>query len=316
MSTPETEPTPIYVTLISGTLAGIGATILKQPLERLKWLRQVSSTRSELGRQINYFKIFKTIISKEGIRGLFRGTLAGISRNVPHSALTYTIYPKFQRFFTPILYSPSYSKTTNRALLHTVTGGVSAICSTIFTHPLDTLRVRIAVQFENIQYPTYTSLIKQTMKNEGLVAFYRGITTTCMGSVFRGGVGFGIYETLKSDSLRHKSSNYAILDRLSLGMMAGTFSTVAAYPLDTVRRRMQVWGVSRKMTEAEIKAFGKHIPEDVARSGAKLFVHILRYDGILGFYRGITITLLKTPWTTAISLTLNDVVKKSFGLSS
>ena len=91
---PECDKASPHITLISGTLAGTVATVTKQPLERLKWLRQVARTKSELGSGTNYFRLTQKILTKEGLLGPFRGTYAGITRNVPHAALIYTVFPK------------------------------------------------------------------------------------------------------------------------------------------------------------------------------------------------------------------------------
>ena len=81
------------ISIISGTIAGCGATVIKQPLERVKWLRQIARADSELNKGTNYWRVMKSIYNAEGIMGPFRGTYAGITRNVPHAALIYTVYP-------------------------------------------------------------------------------------------------------------------------------------------------------------------------------------------------------------------------------
>ena len=117
-----------------------------------------------------------------------------------------------------------------------MTGAIASVCCTLITHPLDTVRVRYAIQFQNIQHPSYTSFLSDVIHQGGYIAFYRGIVTTCFGAIFRGGVGFGIYETFKSDKTREWKATHPIMDRMSLGMMAGIASTTASYPIDTVRR--------------------------------------------------------------------------------
>ena len=79
---------------------------------------------------------------------------------------------------------------------------------------------------------------------------------------------------------------------------------------------MQVWGSKGELTEAEIKIYGEHLTRDVSRSGIRLMSHIVQHDGIIGLYRGLGITLIKTPIATAVSLTINDLVKRYFGVNS
>ena len=80
------------VTSVSGSLAGFAATFAKQPIQRIKWIRQIDS-----GVGLPYHAVLRRTIQTSGIHGLFRGSVAGIMRNMPHSALVYTIYPKMER---------------------------------------------------------------------------------------------------------------------------------------------------------------------------------------------------------------------------
>ncbi len=147
------------MTLISGTVAGVCATVSKQPLERLKWLRQVSETDSYLGHEKNYFRLARTIFSTEGMRGIFRGTMSGIFRNVPHSALVYTFYPKVNHFLVdhiPYFQTGNLANVRMRknkgereegsakrtALLHATTGSIPSILTTFFTHPMDVILLK------------------------------------------------------------------------------------------------------------------------------------------------------------------------------
>ena len=79
------------ITSISGSVSGFAATFAKQPIQRLKWIRQVDS-----GTAVPYNELLRRTIREDGVLGLFRGSVAGIMRNVPHSALVYTIYPQME----------------------------------------------------------------------------------------------------------------------------------------------------------------------------------------------------------------------------
>ena len=72
-------------------MSGFAATFAKQPIQRLKWIRQVDS-----GAAVPYNELLRRTVQEDGVLGLFRGSVAGIMRNVPHSALVYSIYPKME----------------------------------------------------------------------------------------------------------------------------------------------------------------------------------------------------------------------------
>jgi hypothetical protein len=82
------------ITSTSGALSGFAATFAKQPIQRVKWIRQVG----EGGSPIPYRTILKDTVQKLGFRGFFNGSVAAIYRNVPHSMISFTLYPKFERY--------------------------------------------------------------------------------------------------------------------------------------------------------------------------------------------------------------------------
>ena len=47
---------------------------------------------------VPYATIVRSTLTEHGLRGLFAGSLAGLYRNVPHSQLTYTLYPHLEAF--------------------------------------------------------------------------------------------------------------------------------------------------------------------------------------------------------------------------
>merc|ERR1719356_677645 len=48
--------------------------------------------------QISLLQLYRDIIKNEGFfRGLFRGSFSACFRNIPHSMMTYTFYPRCRR---------------------------------------------------------------------------------------------------------------------------------------------------------------------------------------------------------------------------
>merc|ERR1712039_668424 len=101
--------------------------------------------------------------------------------------MTYTFYPKYRRLLNKKMSSPT---AANNAFA----GSLASMSAHIASHPLDTVRVRIAVQYDFIEYPSIRRTFSAIYKIEGCGGFYRGLFTTLIGAIFRAGVGFGIYE--------------------------------------------------------------------------------------------------------------------------
>ena len=212
------------ITTCSGSVSGFAATFAKQPIQRIKWIRQVDA-----GVAVPYRELLRRTIQSDGLTGLFRGSVAGIMRNVPHSALVYTLYPIFE----PIVlrqqrsgYLPgkpsssgggsggggegsssssgggsgSAAKTsppaTGKVEFSTRfwAGYATLFFATLITHPLDTLRVRISVMQGEASTP---AMIKSIIDTGGWRALYQGFGATLVGAGPRGALGFGVFETLK-----------------------------------------------------------------------------------------------------------------------
>ena len=295
---------PVWITLISGSIAATAATFAKQPIARVKFLKQVSESTTQI-EQISLFKLYGNLIKQEGILiGLFRGSTSACFRNIPHSMLTYSLYPKYWGLLN------EYG--VNTKIKHALSGSLASMNAHIITHPLDTVRVRIAVQYGHIEYPSILSTFKSIYNIEGINGFYRGLSTTLIGAIFRAGIGFGIYETMKSDDMRNWKANHSFIGRLSIGFFAGTSATFIAYPFDTIRRRQQVFGKNRNVIDHSI--IGGDIQKHIKGWNAAKW--IAKQEGIRGFYKGIILALIKSPLAASISLTTNDYVKNKFGWNS
>lgn len=111
------------------------------------------------------------------------------------------------------------------------------------------------------------SVMQKAVPTSGLVNFYRGFTPSVLGMLQYAGVGFLVHDTI-GDMFRNKSlAKYTLLRpeevallaelpdspryrrpqltagaELTSGAIAGLVSQTASYPLEIIRRRMQVGG--------------------------------------------------------------------------
>ena len=82
--------------------------------------------------------------------------------------------------------------------------------------------------------------------------------------------------------------------RFATGAIAGIVAQATTYPLDVVRRRMQV--------------DPERYPSMTSTLG-----RVLREEGFIkGLYKGLSMNLIKGPIAVAISLNANDHIKKFF----
>ncbi|XP_057498393.1 thylakoid ADP,ATP carrier protein, chloroplastic-like isoform X2 [Actinidia eriantha] len=153
------------------------------------------------------------------------------------------------------------------------------------TYPLDVLRLRLAVE---PGYKTMSEVALNMLREEGVASFYNGLGPSLIGIAPYIAVNFCIFDLLKQ-SVPKKYQNRTETS-LAMALVSATLSTLMCYPLDTMRRQMQMKGTPYKTV---LDAF----PGIVAR------------DGLIGLYRGFVPNALKNLPNSSIRLTTFDTVK-------
>jgi solute carrier family 25 (mitochondrial carrier protein), member 16 len=149
-----------------------------------------------------------------------------------------------------------------------------------------------------------------------LANFYRGFSATMMGMLPYAGMSFLTHDTA-GDFLRHpKLAPYTTLPKpasspmskrpplrswaeLFAGGVAGLVSQTSAYPLEVIRRRMQVGG-----------AVGDGHRLHVAETARMIF----RERGIAGFWIGLSIGYVKVVPMVAVSFYVYERGKTWLGI--
>lgn len=168
---------------------------------------------------------------------------------------------------------------------------------------------------------TFRSIVNPTRRWHGenstnfvskIRLLYRGFTPSVLGIIPYAGVSFCTFETLKAflvSTFNFSGDNKAGAgsDALSVplkficGFVAGICGQTAAYPLDVVRRRMQVDSIAL------------HIP--VYSSVWSALKDIYACQGARGLYIGISINYLKVAPATAISFVTYEFLKDKLHLA-
>lgn len=133
---------------------------------------------------------------------------------------------------------------------------------------------------------------------------YRGFVPTLLGILPYGGVSFFTFETLKGQALAWRGSpssgDLPAHIKFVCGLAAGALGQTTAYPLDVVRRRMQLDTVAR------------HLP--VYKSILAAARHIYATQGFRGFFVGLSINYIKVAPSTAVSFVSYEFIKKHIGI--
>ena len=174
-----------------------------------------------------------------------------------------------------------------------LSGALAGASATAVTYPLDLLRTRFAAQGSDRVYATLRSSIRDIFQQEGPKGFFQGIGAGLAQIVPYMGLFFTTYESLRLP-FAHLSLPFGSGDA-SAGVLAGVIAKTGVFPLDVIRKRLQVQGPMR------VRYSGGRIPmygNDVWKTGSA----ILRREGWRGLYRGLGIGLIKSAPTSAITM--------------
>ncbi|KAL0714965.1 hypothetical protein Bca4012_021944 [Brassica carinata] len=267
----------------------------------------------------------KYIWRTEGFRGLFKGNGANCARIVPNSAVKFFSYEQASK---GILYLYRQQTGNDDAqltpLLRLGAGACAGIIAMSATYPMDMVRGRLTVQTDKspYQYRGMVHALSTVLRQEGPRALYRGWLPSVIGVVPYVGLNFAVYESLKDWLV--KSKPFGILDnnnteltvttRLACGAIAGTMGQTVAYPLDVVRRRMQMVGwkdASSVITGGD----GSRGKAPIEYSGMiDAFRKTVRHEGFGALYKGLVPNSVKVVPSIAIAFVTYEKVKDILGV--
>ena len=139
--------------------------------------------------------------------------------------------------------------------------------------------------------------IQEIFRDEGLRGFYRGVLTSVVQIAPYMGILFGTYEATRTAFTQYNLFPPRTSDFLA-GGISGVVSKCAVFPLDTVRKRLQVQGPTRE----------KYIHKDIPLSQGIIHctTEIIRREGVRGLYKGLGVALLKSGPSAAVTLWVFD----------
>jgi solute carrier family 25 (mitochondrial phosphate transporter), member 23/24/25/41 len=174
-----------------------------------------------------------------------------------------------------------------------IAGAVAGTAACLACYPLDLVRTRLTTEFEGHEhYRGILDAFRKIYRTEGILGFYSGVAPTLMVAVPNFAISYTVYGTLKEYTLDDELFyNFRRIDAdsgeskltLSLtvlcGAASGAFATLATFPMDTIRRRMQIQNL--------------HVPIEERVSSFQQLSRLVTKEGLGSLYRGLTPEILK-----------------------
>ncbi|KAL0078037.1 mitochondrial carrier domain-containing protein [Phycomyces blakesleeanus] len=296
---------------IGGALSGMTACVMLQPLDLIKtrlqqqrqdhlaFLREAKKKGLLIAPQNStIYSTVRDIVSSNGFGGLWRGTIPTIIRNVPGSALYFLALSEIRQLLEKRRPSwqkyvyPKQSSTKNQTQWENLVSGATARGAVGYIMmPITVVKVRYESNFYN--YRNISDAFGSIIKNDGFRGLFAGYGATFIRDAPFAGIYLFFYEQSKAWSKTFaKKKNIEIPNmaiNLGSGVVAGVAATCTTQPFDMLKTRMQLK-----------PALYKHL----VQAARKVF----KEEGLVGFFDGISVRLIRKPLNSAISWAIYEEV--------
>ncbi|KAL2333744.1 hypothetical protein Fmac_014957 [Flemingia macrophylla] len=294
----------------AGAAAGFATVAVMHPLDVIRTRFQVNDGRvSHLPVYKNTAHAIFTIARSEGLRGLYAGFLPGVLGSTISWGLYFFFYDKAKQ---------RYSRNRVGKLspgLHLASAAEAGALVCLCTNPVWLVKTRLQLQNPLHQTRPYSGIydaFRTIMREEGFSALYRGIVPGLF-LVSHGAIQFTAYEELRKvtvdfkikGSTLHNQNPEKLLNSVDYAVLGATSKLAAilvTYPFQVIRSRLQQRpsgdGVPRYMDTW-------HVVKETAR-----------YEGVRGFYKGITPNLLKNAPASSITFIVYENILKLLKLTT
>jgi len=262
---------PTSTALIGGGFAGCLAKTVTAPLDRLIVLSQTSGLLASgpafgadrrVFREGGMLRGLRWIVHHEGVASLWRGNTCTCLHRFWHTGINFAMFG----YCT----SPGILGDSPRGRL--ASGAIASSIAVGAVYPLDLVRTRMMV--ETTQSPGCGQILRRLTtiwRREGLRGMFRGLGLALMSHVPPTAVSFCMYAPLKDALHVHGFVETSCMGTLLAGGASGVVGSMVTFPIDVLRRRLQVMGMVTATPS-------RTLLQDIA--------HIFQHDGLHGYWRG------------------------------
>ncbi|KAI8377677.1 mitochondrial carrier domain-containing protein [Radiomyces spectabilis] len=318
---------------MAGGVAGCMGKTIVAPLDRVKILFQARNPLFDCyaGKFTGVFSALREIMKHEGVMGLFQGHSVTLLRIFPYSAIKFVAYEQYRAILMP---TAQQRTSSSRHFVAGSLAGLTSVFFT-YPMDLVRVRMAYQVKQSRDTplrlSDTCQSIYNEPAAGRRAVSiplfklanFYRGFMPTLAGMIPYAGVSFWTYHIITQFCRHHPAvtwwtlaplnfdptssqstaSQQRLLDKPALttsaklicGGIAGLVAQTSSYPLEIIRRKMQVGGL---LNPYAFISFADAVKD------------IYRSKGWRGFYVGLSIGYIKIIPLSAVSFTVYGYMKE------
>lgn len=196
---------------------------------------------------------------------------------------------------------PDYAEdppSTRRVLACSYAASTLATCT---TYPLDTIKTRL----QTYHYRNFWQCIVQCYRNEGVLAFYRGIPASLLCGAAARSLTMSAYAAMQpwlATALRPLGLDRREAVTLLSGWLAGASSTLFTCPFEFAKVASQV----------EMLVYrARSLPEPASKGTIRAVRDLCARGGVLSLYGGLRYQLARDSFGSAIYFSVYEGVKRT-----
>ncbi|KAI8831127.1 mitochondrial carrier domain-containing protein [Chytriomyces cf. hyalinus JEL632] len=278
------QPKESYYSLLvkdfaAGGVSGTVAKTVTAPVERVKLVLQTQEANGQVvsGKVPRYTGIRNTFMrlhNEQGLASLWRGNFTSCIRYFPTQAINLASKDYFRSMMPKNGPQLGFWRFM---VANMMSGGLAGAFSLAFVYPLDYARTRLAADVGSGKrhfHGLWDCLVKTSEGPNGFLSLYKGFGTSVAGVIPLKGLQFGLNDTLKGMSPWDKdTSPTGMMYKWAIAQSSIITAAYATYPLDTVRRHLQM--------EADV-------PDEkrIYKGAVDCFNKIMKCEGWYGLFKG------------------------------
>jgi solute carrier family 25 (adenine nucleotide translocator) protein 4/5/6/31 len=295
--------------LVDFALGGVSGAIAKTctaPIERVKLIIQTQDANpkimsGEVPRYTGIGNCFSRVYSEQGLSAFWRGNFTNVIRYFPTQAFNFAFKDTFKAMFPK---KDPKTEFFQFFLVNMASGGLAGAGSLCIVYPLDYARTRLASDVGSGKRDFNglgDCLMKTASGPKGPLALYNGFGVSVAGIIPYRGVYFGMYDSLRAKNPYKADKGFlGVASKFVVAQFTAISAGYASYPMDTVRRRLQMQSEKPK--------------EQWTYSGTMdCFSKIMQKEGVTALFKGAGANALRTVGS-AMVLVLYDSMKTMLGM--
>jgi solute carrier family 25 (adenine nucleotide translocator) protein 4/5/6/31 len=295
--------------LVDFALGGVSGAIAKTctaPIERVKLIIQTQDANpkimsGEVPRYTGIGNCFTRVYSEQGLQAFWRGNFTNVIRYFPTQAFNFAFKDTFKTMFPK---KDPKTEFFQFFMVNMASGGLAGAGSLCIVYPLDYARTRLASDVGSGKRDFNglgDCLMKTASGPKGPLALYNGFGVSVAGIIPYRGVYFGMYDSLRAKNpYKADKGVLGVASKFVVAQFTAICAGYASYPMDTVRRRLQMQSEKPK--------------EQWTYSGTMdCFGKIMKNEGVTALFKGAGANALRTVGS-AMVLVLYDSFKTMLGM--